>query len=294
MNELTELMLQNFSQVQNELIVNITKNFGAVQTYNINQVAQEAEDYIARKNLHEYYKQHPEDDPRSPNEIAEEEDWLKYNKNLQYVKDHYNSMPNNDNQITTPTTTDTEPESQPQQQSLARDGSFKAGSIWYHDGNSYVLTEKTARMLNAGYPLSQDAIRGLQKVSGAPSTASQILANNDPEKAKLIDEADNKKSVEDAVTTEAYDNADTGEAKSTQTDTKVEKSAGEDVVTDDMPNLQKLAIGAGVALGVAGLTTGIVALIKKLKSKGVNKTKIKQAMAKDGATSKELSIVDEV
>lgn len=288
MNELTELMLQNFSQAQNELIVSITKNFGATSTYDINPVAQEANDYRARKNLHEYYKQHPELDPRSPSEITQEEDWLKYQERAQYAKDHYNTIPTT-TQTATPTVTS---ESQPQQQSLARDGSFKAGSIWYHDGNSYVLTEKTARMLNAGYPLPQDVIRGLRKVGGAPSTASQILANNDPEKAELIDKADNEKAVEDAVKTEAYDNAET---KPVQTDNIVEESAGEDPTnTNNMPNLQKLAIGAGIALGVAGLTTGIVALVKKLKSKGVNKTKIKQAMAKDGATPKELSIVDEV
>lgn len=84
---------------------------------------------------------------------------------------------------------------------------FKAGDSYEQDGSTYKLDETTANALNEGHTLTQENLKTLEKLSGTPDTASQILANNDLERAKEQEQNTRSNLSAERAAQEQYDNA---------------------------------------------------------------------------------------
>lgn len=86
---------------------------------------------------------------------------------------------------------------------------YKAGDTYEHDGKTYKLDDRAAKGLNMGATLNQDHLNALEQVSGAPDTASQILAGNDAEKAQKQAQNTRSNLSAEANAQQQYDNAKT-------------------------------------------------------------------------------------
>ena len=88
---------------------------------------------------------------------------------------------------------------------------YKAGDTYTYDGKTYKLNDTVANALNNKFPLTSENLRGLDLVDGSTSTASEILAGGDTEKAQVIEQSTRSNASTEGEAQHRYDNASSKE-----------------------------------------------------------------------------------
>jgi len=102
---------------------------------------------------------------------------------------------------------------------------YKAGDTYTHDGVKYILNDTVANALNSKFPLTSENLRGLDLADDSTSTASEILAGGDTEKAKAIEQSTRSNASIEGEAQHRYDNATSKEEATAITNEEPVKAA---------------------------------------------------------------------